>query len=56
VIGGLARTFSDVAPGEPLALWGSGGRLEVAVNRGSAAVALGLGRGGNVRVGWHRAA
>lgn len=53
---GLSRIFSDVAPSEPLALWGSGGRLEVAVNGGSAAAALGLGRNDDVRVGWHRAA
>jgi S-adenosylmethionine hydrolase len=45
VIAGLSRTFADVAAGEFLALWGSGGRLEVAVNRSSAAAALGLRRG-----------
>lgn len=49
-IHGLARTFSDAQPGEPLALWGSGGRLEIAVNRGSAAAALGLRRGDVVRI------
>jgi hypothetical protein len=32
----LVRTYSDVAPGEPCALVGSSGRLEIAVNRGRA--------------------
>ncbi len=34
---GLARTFADVKPGEPLAYWGSGGWLEIAVRDGNAA-------------------
>jgi len=33
---GLADTYGDVKPGEPLALWGSHGFLEIAVNRGDA--------------------
>lgn len=39
-IGGLRRTFADVEPGTPLAYFGSGDRLEVAVRDGSAADAL----------------
>ncbi len=41
-IGTVRHTYSDVAPGEPLALIGSSGLLEVAVNQGSAAERLGL--------------
>lgn len=33
----LSKTYSSVAPGEPLVLWGSSGFLEFAVNQGSAA-------------------
>jgi S-adenosylmethionine hydrolase len=46
----LARTYSDVPPGEPCALVGSSGLLEVAVNQGDAARVLGAGRGAPVRV------
>ena len=41
-VGSLRRTYSDVAPGEPLALIGSSGLLEIAVRDGSAAGALRL--------------
>lgn len=41
-LGWLRRTYADVAPGQPLALAGSDGRLEVAVREGSAAETLGL--------------
>ena len=41
----LSRTYGDVAPGEPVALAGSGGTIEVARNRGSAAESLGAGIG-----------
>jgi S-adenosylmethionine hydrolase len=44
------ETFGQGEPGELIALWGSGGRLEVAVREGSAARELGLGRGAPVRV------
>jgi len=44
-IGRLKRTYSDVAPGEPLALIGSSGLLELAIRDGSAAKRL------NIRVG-----
>ncbi|PYQ07578.1 MAG: hypothetical protein DMF82_03585 [Acidobacteria bacterium] len=46
----LVRTYSDVCEGEACALAGSGGRLEVSVNRGSAARQLGAARGAPVRV------
>ena len=46
----LTRAYSDVAVGEPCALVGSAGRLEVAVHRGAASRLLGAGRGAPVRV------
>ena len=36
-IGPIRLTFSDVAPGEPVALIGSSGMLEISLNRGNAA-------------------
>jgi S-adenosylmethionine hydrolase len=50
VLTGLRRTFADVAEGSALAYLGSGGRLEVAVNRGRASDRFGLGVGAPVRV------
>ena len=53
VDGRLARwvnTFGEGAPGELLALVGSGGRVEVAVREGSAARELGGARGRRVRL------
>ena len=41
----FVRTFGDGAPGELLALVGSGGRLELAVREGNAARELGVRRG-----------
>jgi hypothetical protein len=41
----LHHTYADVAPGEPVALTGSSGLIEVAVREGSAAQRLGLTRG-----------
>jgi S-adenosylmethionine hydrolase len=38
----LSRTYGDAEPGRVLALLGSSERLELAVNRGSAADQLGL--------------
>ena len=35
-------TYGDVAPGTPLALYGSGNRLEIAVNQGNAALQFGF--------------
>jgi S-adenosylmethionine hydrolase len=42
------RTYADVAAGALVALVGSSGLLEVAVRDGSAAAAVGIGRGGTV--------
>jgi len=47
----LVATYAEVAPGEVCALFGSSDHLEVAVRGGSAARALGLGRGAAVHVG-----
>jgi S-adenosylmethionine hydrolase len=47
----LRRAFAEAAPGEALAYVGSSGRLEIGVNRGSAAEALGLRVGAPVAVG-----
>ncbi len=43
------RTFADVAPGDPVSYWGSGGLLEVGVREGSAREMFG-GRGLPVEV------
>lgn len=44
----LERTFGLGAPGEAVAVFGSSGFLEIAVNRGNAARTLGTGRGAEV--------
>jgi S-adenosylmethionine hydrolase len=44
----LVQTFALGAPGEPIAVFGSAGFLEIAVNRGNAARALGANRGAEV--------
>jgi S-adenosylmethionine hydrolase len=44
----IARTFADVPPGSPLAYWGSGGRLEIAIRDGSAAQSLSLTTGDTI--------
>ncbi len=44
----MVRTFAQGAPGEPVALIGSSGFLEIAVNRGNAAQLLGAARGTEV--------
>jgi hypothetical protein len=46
----LARTYCDVPEGDACGLVGSSGRLEVAVNRGSATRLLGAGKGAPVRI------
>lgn len=46
----MAVTYADVAEGEACALMGSSGRLEIAVNRGSAAEALGARSGSPLRL------
>jgi S-adenosyl-L-methionine hydrolase (adenosine-forming) len=47
-VGPVQRTFEDVARGELVAYVGSGGTVEIAVREGSAATALGAGRGAPV--------
>jgi S-adenosylmethionine hydrolase len=44
----FAHTFASGNPGEPMALVGSSGYVEIAVNRGSAARTLGANRGAEV--------
>jgi S-adenosylmethionine hydrolase len=44
----VRRVYADAGPGEPVALAGSTGLLEVAVRDGSAALTLGLARGARV--------
>ena len=44
------RTFGEGAPGELLAMFGSGGRVEIAVREGNASAGLGRVRGLKVRV------
>ncbi len=49
-LGALRYTYADAAPGEPLALVGSSGMLEIAINRGHAASELGLAIGDKVEI------
>ena len=44
----FGRTFASGNPGEPIAVLGSAGYVEIAVNRGSAARTLGVNRGAEV--------
>ncbi len=46
----LQKTYQEVPPGRPLALFGSTGMLEIAVNRGSAQLALGLKPGDGISI------
>ena len=46
----VVQTFADGIAGEPVALIGSSGYLEISINRGSAAKTLGAGRGAEVIV------
>lgn len=50
VLPGVRRTYGEVAVGDPLALVGSSGFLEIAVRQGSAAAVLGAVAGTPVRV------
>jgi S-adenosylmethionine hydrolase len=50
IVAGIQGTYGDKAPGEVMALCGSRGFLEIAVNRGSAAILLGAGIGDRVSV------
>jgi hypothetical protein len=47
-VGPVRRTYADAPPGEPVALVGSTGLVEIAVREGSAAATLGLARGERV--------
>ncbi len=49
---GLARTYADVDPGDPLVLVGSSGFVEIAVRDGDAAALLGLACGTPVSFGF----
>jgi S-adenosylmethionine hydrolase len=46
----LVPTFSDGAPGEAVAMIGSGGYLEISINKGNASKTLGAGRGSEVTI------
>ncbi len=46
----LATVFGDVAPGRPVAYFGSSGRLEIAINCGNAALKYGIERGSTVEI------
>jgi hypothetical protein len=47
---GIRRTYGDVALGKAVALFGSAGYLEIAVNGGNANAALSLGKGDDVTI------
>ena len=47
---GIGRTYSDVQSGKPIALFGSGNTLEIAVHAGSAAEWMGIARGDRVKL------
>jgi hypothetical protein len=49
MLGSLCNTYADVPPGQPLALIGSSGLLEIAVRDASAAEILNLRIGDEVR-------
>jgi len=52
VIRGLSNAYGEVRPGRPLAIEGSSGWIEIAVNRGSAARELGIEVGARVTARW----
>jgi S-adenosylmethionine hydrolase len=49
-VGAVVATYADAAAGAVCALFGSSDHLEVAVNGGSAAERLELGRGGRITI------
>lgn len=51
-VGRLVRTYADVEPGDPCALFGSTEQLEIAVRNGSAAARFEAGLGSPVDVVW----
>jgi S-adenosylmethionine hydrolase len=50
MIRGLSETYSDAAPGMPLALFGSYGFMEISVCDGDAASSLEVKRGDRVKI------
>jgi S-adenosylmethionine hydrolase len=50
----VRRTYADVAVGEPVALIGSSGLIEIAIRDGNCAASLGLSRGATILVRDHR--
>lgn len=50
LVGKVRPSYEWADEGAPLAVWGSGGRLEIAIRNGSAAETLGLARGDRVLV------
>jgi S-adenosyl-L-methionine hydrolase (adenosine-forming) len=50
VVQKIAPTFAEGAAGEPVGIIGSSGYLEIAVNKGNAARALGISRGAEVTI------
>jgi S-adenosylmethionine hydrolase len=49
-IHGLSAAYASVAPGEPLAILGSSGRLEISINGGNAGEVFSAGPGKEIRV------
>jgi S-adenosylmethionine hydrolase len=50
IIDRLSRTYGEGKPEQPLALFGSGGLLEISVNRGNARKTLGLEPGNSITI------
>ena len=50
ILPAIHRTYGDVASGEPLALFGSNGFLEIAVHAGNASELLGIRKGDTVKI------
>ena len=51
-VAGLVKTYAELPAGTPAALFGSGGKLELAIVNGHAARSLGLAVGAEVRASW----
>jgi hypothetical protein len=49
----ISRSYADVPVGEPLAIFGSSGHLEISVNRGSARDMLGLKKGDIITINYN---
>jgi S-adenosylmethionine hydrolase len=48
----VCRTYGEGRPGGPMALFGSGGFLEISINRGNARNTLGLEAGDSITILW----